>query len=144
MERDDDALDVPGPSRDGKTRPTTTFEHVRVQSPFSRGSNVRKSIVSEFGTDEPRFNLDNYRAWVRRQRKKARENVWVRLENGFNAWYQRWIIERLLRQYVMPSWYIPPRPMVDGRADQWLGEAPHSSGMRLGCPRLLDKCPGPG
>jgi hypothetical protein len=100
MERDE-VLEVSESSREGKAGPTTTYEHIRAQSPLTIGHNGRKSALSDASADEPRFNLDNYRAWVRRQRKKARDSTWLRLEIGFNAWYQKWIIERLLRQYVI-------------------------------------------
>jgi hypothetical protein len=70
---------------------------------FSRGHKPQAS-VGIASVEEARFDLQNYRAWLRRQRKKARDNTWVKLETGFNAWYQTWIIERLLRQYVA----IPP------------------------------------
>ncbi|KAI4863558.1 phospholipid-translocating P-type ATPase [Hypoxylon rubiginosum] len=53
------------------------------------------------------FRLDNYRAWVNRQRKKAR-GPRVRFEEFFNRHYQKWIIEGLLRQKPLP-------PSRDGR-----------------------------
>ncbi|KAI1078753.1 phospholipid-translocating P-type ATPase [Whalleya microplaca] len=53
------------------------------------------------------FRLENYRAWVSRQQKRAR-GPWVRLEKTFNDSYQKWIIEGLLRQKPLP-------PSTDGR-----------------------------
>ncbi|KAI1372807.1 phospholipid-translocating P-type ATPase [Hypoxylon crocopeplum] len=53
------------------------------------------------------FRLDNYRAWVRRQQKRAR-GPQARFEELFNKYYQRWIIEGLLRQKPLP-------PSLDGR-----------------------------
>ncbi|KAI1770052.1 phospholipid-translocating P-type ATPase [Hypoxylon cercidicola] len=53
------------------------------------------------------FHLDNYRAWVNRQRKKAK-GPRVRFEQFFNRHYQKWIIEGLLRQKPLP-------PSRDGR-----------------------------
>ncbi|KAI1103499.1 phospholipid-translocating P-type ATPase [Jackrogersella minutella] len=53
------------------------------------------------------FRLDNYRAWVNRQRKRAR-GPRARFEKGFNDYYQKWIIEGLLRQKPLP-------PSRDGR-----------------------------
>ncbi|KAI1763276.1 phospholipid-translocating P-type ATPase [Hypoxylon sp. FL1150] len=53
------------------------------------------------------FRLDNYRAWVNRQRKKAK-GPRVRFEEFLNRYYQRWIIEGLLRQKPLP-------PSRDGR-----------------------------
>lgn len=71
------------------------------RSIFGRRNQQKSGSVGVVSsTDEPRFNLEKYRAWVRRQKKKARDNTWVKLEKGFDIWYQRWIIERLLRQYV--------------------------------------------
>ncbi|KAH9996634.1 phospholipid-translocating P-type ATPase [Xylariaceae sp. FL0662B] len=51
--------------------------------------------------------LENYRAWVNRQQKRAR-GPWVRLEKAFNDSYQKLIIEGLLRQRPLP-------PSSDGR-----------------------------
>ncbi|KAI0599219.1 hypothetical protein F4775DRAFT_131524 [Biscogniauxia sp. FL1348] len=53
------------------------------------------------------FRLDNYRAWVERQRKRAR-GPRVKLNKAFNEYYQKWIIEGLLRQKPLP-------PSRDGR-----------------------------
>ncbi|KAK9770446.1 putative Phospholipid-transporting ATPase [Seiridium cardinale] len=92
-----------------KSRPRH-LEHIRTHSAisvFSRG-HKQNSSISVADADEPRFDLEHYRAWARRQRKKARDNGWVRLEKGFNDWYQKWIIEMLLRQYPLP-------PSKDGR-----------------------------
>ncbi|KAI1391692.1 phospholipid-translocating P-type ATPase [Hypoxylon trugodes] len=50
---------------------------------------------------EASFRLDNYRAWVNRQRKLTR-GPWARLEKLFNDSYQKWIIEGLLRQKPLP------------------------------------------
>ncbi|KAI1847156.1 hypothetical protein JX266_006696 [Neoarthrinium moseri] len=96
-------------SHGGKSR-AHHLEHVRTSSGASRfvRGHKQQPSVSVTSTDEPRFNLDNYRSWARRQRKRARENTWARLENAFNACYQKWIIERLLRQYPLP-------PSKDGR-----------------------------
>lgn len=78
------------------------LEHIRTHSGVSRFSrgHKQKSSVTVASIDEPRFNLEHYRAWARRQKNKARANTWIRLEKGFNAWYRKWIIEILLRQYV--------------------------------------------
>ncbi|KAI0020302.1 hypothetical protein F4780DRAFT_378071 [Xylariomycetidae sp. FL0641] len=54
-----------------------------------------------------RFKMDNYRAWVNRQRGKARAPR-VRLAKAFDEYYQKWIIEGLLRQTPLP-------PSKDGR-----------------------------
>ncbi|KAI1414424.1 phospholipid-translocating P-type ATPase [Hypoxylon sp. FL1857] len=53
------------------------------------------------------FRLDNYRAWVNRQRKRA-QGPRARFEQLFNNYYQKWIIEGLLRQRPLP-------PSRDGR-----------------------------
>ncbi|KAI0835220.1 phospholipid-translocating P-type ATPase [Hypoxylon sp. FL0890] len=53
------------------------------------------------------FRLDNYRAWVNRQRKRA-QGPRARFEELFNNYYQKWIIEGLLRQRPLP-------PSRDGR-----------------------------
>ncbi|KAI1135561.1 phospholipid-translocating P-type ATPase [Hypoxylon sp. FL0543] len=58
-------------------------------------------------TGRDTFRLDNYRAWVNRQRKRAR-GPRARFEKLFNNYYQKWIIEGLLRQKPLP-------PSRDGR-----------------------------
>ncbi|KAI1484867.1 hypothetical protein F5X96DRAFT_399605 [Biscogniauxia mediterranea] len=58
-------------------------------------------------SQEQSFRLDNYRAWVDRQRKRAR-GPRVKLNKAFNEYYQKWIIEGLLRQKPLP-------PSRDGR-----------------------------
>ncbi|KAI1505726.1 hypothetical protein F5X99DRAFT_216411 [Biscogniauxia marginata] len=76
----------------------------RVSWPFvpaDKGEEVRAS------SREPTFRLDNYRAWVDRQRKRAR-GPRVKLKKAFNEYYQKWIIEGLLRQKPLP-------PSPDGR-----------------------------
>lgn len=72
------------------------------------------------------FRLDNYRAWVNRQRKRAR-GPRARFEELFNSYYQKWIIEGLLRQKPLPpsrdGRHIPISagavrkvPLIDGRS----------------------------
>lgn len=56
---------------------------------------------------ETPFRLDNYRAWVNRQRKRAL-GPGARFEQRFNELYQKLIIEGLLRQKPLP-------PSRDGR-----------------------------
>ncbi|KAH8205053.1 hypothetical protein TruAng_000776 [Truncatella angustata] len=86
------------------------LEHARTRSAVSKFSmaHKQKSSVSITSADEPRFDLEQYRSWARRQKKKAKDNTWVRLENFFDAWYQKWIIQFVLRQYPLP-------PSKDGR-----------------------------
>ncbi|OTB00193.1 hypothetical protein M426DRAFT_66427 [Hypoxylon sp. CI-4A] len=62
---------------------------------------------SEDNGRDASFRLDNYRAWVNRQRKRA-QGPRARFEQFFNDCYQRWIIEGLLRQKPLP-------PSRDGR-----------------------------
>jgi hypothetical protein len=70
------------------------------RSIFGRRNQQQSSVGVVSSIEEPRFNLEKYRVWVRRQKKKAKDNTWVRFGRGFDIWYQQWIIERLLRQYV--------------------------------------------
>ncbi|CAJ2507110.1 Uu.00g082960.m01.CDS01 [Anthostomella pinea] len=53
------------------------------------------------GDGKSSFRLDNYRAWVNRQRKRAK-GPGVRLNEAWNSYYQKWIIEGLLRQRPLP------------------------------------------
>ncbi|KAI0883071.1 phospholipid-translocating P-type ATPase [Annulohypoxylon maeteangense] len=62
--------------------------------------------IDDTDRDTP-FRLDNYRAWVNRQRKRAL-GPGARFEQRFNELYQKWIIEGLLRQKPLP-------PSRDGR-----------------------------
>lgn len=75
----------------------------------SRGwaSNSKGNQDTNDSDRDASFRLDNYRAWVNRQRKKAK-GPRVRFEEFFNRYYQRWIIEGLLRQKPLP-------PSRDGR-----------------------------
>ncbi|KAI8963107.1 phospholipid-translocating P-type ATPase [Daldinia sp. FL1419] len=68
---------------------------------------ARRSQDSEDDTGRNNFQLNNYRAWVNRQRKRAR-GPRARFETFFNDQYQKWIIEGLLRQKPLP-------PSRDGR-----------------------------
>ncbi|KAI5857450.1 phospholipid-translocating P-type ATPase [Durotheca rogersii] len=108
------------PSRAHASLPTMTGspdEGRRVGYPFdaplqaeeSRGSrkNDKRTQEAEDAGHDSQFRLDNYRAWVTRQQKRAR-GPRVKLENAFNEYYQKWIIEGLLRQRPLP-------PSVDGR-----------------------------
>ncbi|KAH8664203.1 hypothetical protein BX600DRAFT_382033 [Xylariales sp. PMI_506] len=62
---------------------------------------------------EQRWSVEDYRKWVRRQKKNAR---WVsgparacaKLGTSFDAWYEKWIIQTLLQQ-------SPLHPSKDGR-----------------------------
>ncbi|OTB18222.1 hypothetical protein K445DRAFT_55124 [Daldinia sp. EC12] len=67
----------------------------------------RRSQDSGDDTGRNVFQLNNYRAWVNRQRKRAR-GPRARFEAFFNDQYQKWIIEGLLRQKPLP-------PSRDGR-----------------------------
>lgn len=67
----------------------------------------KRSQESDDTDRDASFRLDNYRAWVNRQREKAR-GPRVRFEELFNEYYQKWIIEGLLRQKPLP-------PSRDGR-----------------------------
>ncbi|KAI0135879.1 phospholipid-translocating P-type ATPase [Daldinia grandis] len=58
----------------------------------------RRSQESEDGTG----SLNNYGAWVNRQRERAR-GPRARFEAFFNDRYQKWIIEGLLRQKPLPE-----------------------------------------
>lgn len=107
-----DDFPSPGPSsasKGGNSRPVQLGQ-IRTHSATSvfTPGHKQKASVSTASIDEPRFDLQHYRAWARRQKNKARFNVWARLDNAFNAWYQKWIIETLLRQYPLP-------PSSDGR-----------------------------
>ncbi|KAI1206839.1 phospholipid-translocating P-type ATPase [Annulohypoxylon truncatum] len=62
--------------------------------------------IDDADRDTP-FRLDNYRAWVNKQRKRAL-GPGARFEQRFNELYQKWIIEGLLRQKPLP-------PSRDGR-----------------------------
>lgn len=97
-----DDFPSPGPSsasKGGNSRPVQLGQ-IRTHSATSvfTPGHKQKASVSTASIDEPRFDLQHYRAWARRQKNKARFNVWARLDNAFNAWYQKWIIETLLRQ----------------------------------------------
>ncbi|KAI1335276.1 phospholipid-translocating P-type ATPase [Xylariaceae sp. FL0016] len=70
-----------------------------------RAANANRKV--DDAKDELRFQIDSYRDWVKRQRKRA-NGPRVRLEKAYNAYYQRWIIEGLLRQR-------PLSPSTDGR-----------------------------
>ncbi|KAF7536393.1 hypothetical protein G7054_g4524 [Neopestalotiopsis clavispora] len=96
-------------SQNGQSRPSK-LPHIRTHSAASvfAPGHKHKSSVATASIDEPRFDLQHYRSWARRQRNKARYNIWASLDNAFNAWYQKWIIETLLRQYPLP-------PSNDGR-----------------------------
>ncbi|KAL7625871.1 drs2 neo1 protein [Parahypoxylon ruwenzoriense] len=78
-------------------------EGVRSPGLFNRDKGSQE--IDESGRDV--FRLDNYRAWVSRQQKRAR-GPRVKLEKAFNEYYQKWIIEGLLRQRPLP-------PSSDGR-----------------------------
>ncbi|KAI0376675.1 phospholipid-translocating P-type ATPase [Hypomontagnella monticulosa] len=67
----------------------------------------KRSQDADDASRDGSFRLDNYRAWVNRQRKRARGPK-ARLEDWFNNKYQKWIIEGLLRQKPLP-------PSRDGR-----------------------------
>ncbi|KAI2602203.1 phospholipid-translocating P-type ATPase [Hypoxylon sp. NC1633] len=73
---------------------------------FAGQSKKRTQETDDVGRDA-QFRLDNYRAWVRRQQKRAR-GPRARLEELFNRYYQRWVIEGILRQKPLP-------PSRDGR-----------------------------
>ncbi|KAI1452393.1 phospholipid-translocating P-type ATPase [Annulohypoxylon moriforme] len=82
----------------------TSMEGGKSRDPYDKGKMGQD--VDDTDRDTP-FRLDNYRAWVNRQRKRAL-GPGARFEQRFNDLYQKWIIEGLLRQKPLP-------PSRDGR-----------------------------
>ncbi|KAI0158039.1 phospholipid-translocating P-type ATPase [Hypoxylon sp. FL1284] len=82
----------------------TSTEGGQSQSWASRGKGSQETDDTD---RDATFRLDHYRAWVNRQRKRAK-GPQARFEEFFNKYYERWIIEGLLRQKPLP-------PSRDGR-----------------------------
>ncbi|ETS79759.1 hypothetical protein PFICI_09612 [Pestalotiopsis fici W106-1] len=104
------APDPSASSQNEQSHPRFKLTQIKTHSTaavFTPG-HKHKSSVATASIDEPRFDIQHYRSWARKQRNRARYNIWSRLDNAFNAWYQKWIIETLLRQYPLP-------PSNDGR-----------------------------
>ncbi|KAK8859877.1 phospholipid-transporting ATPase DNF3 [Apiospora arundinis] len=78
-------------------------------SPIASHIMTRESKV-KFSTDDDtdiRTRLVDYQRWVRSQTRRAKKPK-ARLEDAFNRFYQRWIMQFLLRQFPLP-------PSADGR-----------------------------
>ncbi|KAI1469901.1 phospholipid-translocating P-type ATPase [Daldinia caldariorum] len=108
-----DSSQTPASSKSAGTRDEGRHVDYILDSPAEREK--RKGLKdsdtrSQDGGDDishNAFQLNNYRAWVNRQRKRAR-GPRAKFENFFNNQYQKWIIEGLLRQKPLP-------PSLDGR-----------------------------
>ncbi|KAK8062978.1 phospholipid-translocating ATPase [Apiospora hydei] len=77
-------------------------------SPIASHTMTRESKVVKFAADDDmRMRLGDYRKWVRDQARWAKKPK-ARLEDAFNRFYDRWVMQFLLRQFPLP-------PSADGR-----------------------------
>ncbi|KAH9904925.1 hypothetical protein F4778DRAFT_789626 [Xylariomycetidae sp. FL2044] len=87
------------PSRHGKNASRASIENT--------GASTKTTTKSQEKGDGLNFRIDHYRAWVNKQRTRAK-GPRVRFEKAFDAYYEKWIIQGLLRQTPLP-------PSKDGR-----------------------------
>lgn len=77
-------------------------------SPIASHIVTRESKVKFAADDDDmRMRLGDYRKWVRDQAHRAKKPK-ARLEDAFNKFYDRWVMQFLLRQFPLP-------PSADGR-----------------------------